>query len=163
MWQWLSDDANLKVLGAIGAVISFLWTVGWAVYVQTRQSRAHNEARVSSKTAAAEGAQKKRSGRFLGILSAAVAIWTAGLVMAGATWWLWKTYVVEKPAIVSYVCRSENGERCPPGATLVGCGDANPAIENVRKSCKELNIRQVMNSDGGRCGHSALELTCTPK
>jgi hypothetical protein len=156
MWTWLTDEANLKVLGAIGGVISFLWTVGWAIYIH-RQAQTETPARQRTRS------QGQRPVRFLVMLGSAVAIWAAGLLMVGTTWWIWKTYVVEKPPIVSYVCRAENGDGCPPGSTTVGCADATPAIEEVRRSCRDLRVRAIMNSDGGRCGHSAWELTCTPK
>lgn len=154
MWNWLTDQATLNALGAIGGAISFLWGVGWAIY----QHKAGQP--VSARRGSAP---ERRPVSLLAMLGTVLAIWATVLIMAGTTWWLWKTYIVEKLPVVSYVCRSENGDRCPAGSTVVGCGDAGPVMQQVEKSCSKFEVRQIMNTSGGQCGHSAWEMKCSPK
>jgi hypothetical protein len=164
MWSWITNDATLKALGAIGGAISFLWGVGWTIYQHIQQKKA-DAAKAAGKGSVRQKNEEKerRPVRLLVMIGSVLAIWATVLFMAGTTWWLWKEYVVVTPSVISYVCRSDNGERCPEGANLVGCADATPAIDAVARNCKTFNAKVIMNTDGGRCGHTAWELTCTHK
>jgi hypothetical protein len=162
MFNWAIDDTTFKALGAIGGVISFLWGVGWAIFQYRKQSVA------AQNTARRKGLEpERRPISLLRMVGTVLAIWATVLVMAGTTLWLWREFVVEKKPLISLVCRAENGDGCPAGATLVGCADATPAIKAAQDRCtahpETPSTRVIISHDGHQCGTTVWEIACKPK
>lgn len=167
MWAWVLDADNLRVLSSIGGAVAFLWTAGWAVYVRHQDLKIKAaEAATATPAREREVNQKRKPTRkrsMASILGFAIASWAVGLAIVVATLVVWKEFLAEKPPVVSFVCRAENGSECLPESEKVDCGDAAPAIARATSDCKRSDVKQVEARDGGRCGHNTWKITCTPK
>jgi len=182
--DWLINADNRGIIAVGVSIVSLLWTIFAGVWLtEWQRRRREDEERKRKEQERNEDEERKikkkrgplaqssasalapnvtrRPLRVHTVVATVVAVWAVGLGMFTTTWWLWDTLAVVKPPLVSYVCRSENGNQCPGNANLVGCADATPAIEAAGKNCKSFNVRIIMNSAGGQCGHTAWELTCT--
>jgi hypothetical protein len=153
MLAWIK--ANEDILDRLGAMIAFLWTAGWGVWVwvdakrraalpQPHRSQEHESQHIEK--------EKRQRGAW-------ILMWGLGVLIFAGVWYGVERYIQSLTVTAHYaICRGECRDKCAPHYDWVQCGNvANWAT----KTCSHSEWRIVSDVSGDHCGYQIADVTCT--
>jgi hypothetical protein len=163
---WLKDPSNQELLKLIGAVIAFLWTAGFGVWVYLHPPGSSDEKKPAPVSPARDRShnQKPKPVRFMAALALPFLAWVAGLLVVGGAWSAWQTYFAEPPTVTVQfkLCLGEYERNCGfEHDVYLYCYTDFDAWAKGR--CLRHTAITVGSHDGNKCGYTNVSVVCTQK